>query len=386
MSGADEPRETPPEAAPESAPAAVVPPAAPPHRAAWIALLAGIGIGLVVVGRMLEPLLSVLLLALVAAGLLSPLYKRVLRWFGGRRQLASIAICALLLLVVLAPLFLTGQAVSREALAIYDMTTTQLTTKNMTEFVAQRQPQIDSVNRLLAPFGLDLTPEDVEELIGTAGARLGAFFYREGVAMAGYLVRFVIGFILWVLVVFYLLVDGDRLRSWFHSTLPLPPDQQDLVAHRFTDMAGSIVLGNGIAGVIQGVIGGLMFAALDLPGPALWGLVMGILAFIPVIGISFVYIPATLILLAFGDTQRAVILFVVLAIVSTVVEYMMKPIFVGHRAQIHTLLVFLSLIGGVDAFGAVGLLLGPLMMTAFLTMAGIFQERYRPHLRSRPVR
>lgn len=358
------------------------PTAEPPHRAAWISLLVGLAIGLVVVGRMLEPLVSVLLLALVAVGLLHPVYARVLGWFRGQRALASFTICAGLLVVLLAPLFLTGQAVSREAIAIYELTTTQLTTRNMAEFVAQRQPQLDRVNRFLGPFGGDLTAEDVEEVIGTAGARLGSFFYREGVAMAGYLVRFVVGFILWVLVVFYLLVDGERLREWFQRTLPLPLEQQDLVVHRFSDMAGSIVLGNGIAGVIQGVVGGLMFAALDIPGPALWGLVMGILAFIPVIGISFVYIPTTLILLLIGDTERALILFVVLAVVSTVVEYWLKPIFVGRRAQIHTLLVFISLIGGVDAFGAVGLLLGPLMMTAFLTLASIFQERYRPYVRS----
>jgi predicted PurR-regulated permease PerM len=71
-------------------------------------------------------------------------------------------------------------------------------------------------------------------------------------------------------------------------------------------------------------------------------------------------------------------LFAPLLVVATVVEYWLKPLLVGRRAQMHTLLVFLSLIGGAAAFGAVGLLLGPLMMTAFLTLAGIYRERYRP--------
>ncbi len=76
--------------------------------------------------------------------------------------------------------------------------------------------------------------------------------------------------------------------------------------------------------------------------------------------------------------SRAVALFVPLALVATVVEYWLKPLLVGRRAQMHTLLVFLSLIGGAIVFGAVGLLLGPLMMTAFLTLAGIYRERYSP--------
>jgi predicted PurR-regulated permease PerM len=107
---------------------------------------------------------------------------------------------------------------------------------------------------------------------------------------------------------------------------------------------------------------------------------MAIFAFIPVVGISIVFVPFTLILLIAGETTRAVLLFIPLALVATVVEYWLKPLLVGRRAQMHTLLVFLSLIGGAVVFGPVGLLLGPLTMTAFLTLAGIYRERYRPYL------
>jgi predicted PurR-regulated permease PerM len=142
------------------------------------------------------------------------------------------------------------------------------------------------------------------------------------------------------------------------------------------EMASSLVIGNGVAAVIQGVLGGLVFSMLGLHGAVLWGVVMAILAFIPVVGISLIFVPFSLILLLAGETARAVWLFVPLALVATVVEYWLKPLLVGRRAQMHTLLVFLSLIGGAMVFGAVGLLLGPLMMTAFLTLAGIYRERY----------
>jgi len=209
------------------------------------------------------------------------------------------------------------------------------------------------------------------------GVRIGGFFYKQGVSLAGHLVRFAFGFIFWVLVVFYLLVDGDTFRKWIEGTFPLPVDQQRLVADRFMDMASSLVIGNGFAAVIEGLAGGLVFAILGLQGPILWGVVMGILAFIPVVGISLVFIPFTVILLIAGETTRAILLFVPLAGIATAVEYWLKPLLVGRRAEMHTLLVFLSLIGGVMTFGAVGLLLGPLMMTAFLTLAGIYRERYR---------
>ena len=107
---------------------------------------------------------------------------------------------------------------------------------------------------------------------------------------------------------------------------------------------------------------------------------MGILAFIPVIGISLVFIPAFLILLIAGEVAKAFTVLVPLAVIATVVEYWLKPALVGRRGQMHTLLVFLSLIGGLAAYGALGILIGPLMMTAFLTLVGIYREHYLPWL------
>ncbi len=219
--------------------------------------------------------------------------------------------------------------------------------------------------------------------MNTAGARAGAFFYKQGVSVAKGLVRFVVGFILWVVVLFYLLVDGETARTWFRDALPMPADEQQLLADRFMYMASSLFVGNGLAGIIQGVAGGVVFALADLPGPVLWGAVMGILAFIPVIGISLVFVPASLILLIAGETVNALIVFVPLFLISGVVEYLFKPMLVGRRGRMHALLVFLSLIGGLVAFGAVGILVGPLMMTAFLTLGDHLPGALQPMDRRR---
>ncbi|MEJ2189150.1 MAG: AI-2E family transporter [Acidobacteriota bacterium] len=348
-----------------------------PSRAAWIGLLFALGVCTVVVVMVLAPFFSVILLALVAAGLIRPSYVELVRAFGGRRRAAAVLICILLLVVLLVPAFFIAHEVSQEALAIYEISTTQLTQEKLLEVLGDRQQQLDRINLVLEPFGAKLTVEKVYDLLAAVGVRIGGFFYKQGVSLAGHLVRFAFGFIFWVLVIFYLLVDGDTFRMWIEATFPLPVDQQKLVADRFMDMASSLVIGNGFAAVIEGLAGGLVFAIVGIQGPILWGVVMAILAFIPVVGISLIFIPFTVFLLIAGETSRAFLLFVPLAAVATAVEYWLKPLLVGRRAEMHTLLVFLSLIGGIMTFGAVGLLLGPLMMTAFLTLAGIYRERYR---------
>ncbi len=351
-----------------------------PARASWIALLVAIGISLLVVLRVLAPFASVLLLAVVAAGLIYPPYLRLVNGLRGHRMTAALIVCVFLLVMVLVPLSIIATDVSGEALGFYEMTTTELTERGVLERLQQRQERIEWINSFLEPTGVVLTAEDVSDWLTTLGVRLGAFFYKQGVGLAKGLVRFVFGFIFWVVVIFYLLVDGETARKWFGNTLPMPIKEQQLLSQRFMDMASSLVVGNGLAGLIQGVAGGVVFAIAGLPGPVLWGAVMGVLAFIPVIGISIVFIPAFLILLIAGETTKAFAVFVPLALIATVVEYWLKPMLVGRRGQMHTLLVFLSLIGGLAAYGPMGILIGPLVMTAFLTLVSIYREHYSPWL------
>lgn len=351
-----------------------------PARASWVGLLTAIGVSLLVVMKVLAPFAAVILLAVVAAGLIYPWYLNLVKAVHGRRHLAALFVCVLLVVVVLVPLYIVGRDVSREALGFYEYSTTELSERDAPDQLRARKEQIDRINTFLRPLGIVLTADDVSDWLATAGVRLGGFFYKQGVSVAKGLVRFVFGFIFWVLIVYFLLVDGDDVRRWFRDTVPIPRDEQRQVRSRFMEMASSLVVGNGVAGVIQGVAGGIVFAVLGLPGPVLWGAVMGILAFIPVIGISFVFIPTFIILLIAGETTKAFAVLIPLAAIATVVEYVLKPMMVGRRGEMHPLLVLLSLIGGLAAYGAVGILVGPLVMTAFLTLVSIYREHYRPWL------
>ncbi len=335
-----------------------------------------LGIAVLAVARILEPFFSVVLLALVTAGLIVKPYRALARWLGGRRRLAAVLVSVVLMLAVLAPMFVTVDAVSREAVDFYQITTTQLARRSLLDVLKERHASITLVNRLLEPFGIRLTAGKIYRSLATAGVKLGGFFYRQGVSMAKGLVRLGFGFFFWLLSLYYVLIDGDQLDAWFVGALPIPESQIHRVIRRFIDMAGSLVVGNGLAGLIQGIAGGVVFSLVGIPGPILWGVVMGILAFIPVVGISLIYLPATVILLMTGHPARAMEVAIPLAIIATIVEYWLKPHLVGRRMQMHTLLVFFSLLGGLDAFGPVGLLVGPLMMTAFLTLVELYREYY----------
>ena len=131
-----------------------------------------------------------------------------------------------------------------------------------------------------------------------------------------------------------------------------------------------------IVGLIQGVLGGAIFSVLGLNSPLLWGSVMAILAFLPIFGIGLVMIP-TAVLLAINDRiGEGIFLFVFYIILSFSIEYIVKPKMVGSEVQMHTLLVFLAILGGLSVYGVLGIIYGPLIITAFLTLSDIYLKKY----------
>jgi predicted PurR-regulated permease PerM len=142
-------------------------------------------------------------------------------------------------------------------------------------------------------------------------------------------------------------------------------------------MAGAILVGNGLAGVVQGALGGAMFALFGLRSPFLWGLIMAFLAFLPILGIGLVFIPAAIFLFLKGRIGAAIFFIVFYVLVSGGIEYLLKPKLVGSRVQMHTLLVFLAIMGGLKLFGVLGIIYGPLVVTGFLTLTDIYYANYR---------
>jgi len=117
-----------------------------------------------------------------------------------------------------------------------------------------------------------------------------------------------------------------------------------------------------VIALIQGTLGGIMFAILGLPSPMLWGVVMVIMATIPLAGAAVIWAPAAAILFVAGHPTKAAILFVFGALVIGTIDNFLRPKLVGERSNLHPLFIFFSVLGGLSAFGLIGLLIGPVVL------------------------
>jgi len=162
---------------------------------------------------------------------------------------------------------------------------------------------------------------------------------------------------------FYFLRDRLAANAMIKAWLPLTSTETAQLFRRVVDTVHATVYGTLAVATIQGSLGGLMFWALGLPTPLLWGLVMGLLSIVPVLGAFVIWIPAAILLILDGSWVRALILAAWGGIVVGGIDNVLRPTFVGNRLRLHTIPTFISIVGGIVLFGAPGFILGPLAAT-----------------------
>ncbi len=174
---------------------------------------------------------------------------------------------------------------------------------------------------------------------------------------------------------FYFLRDRRAGISVLRTVLPLTTPEMDRLFARVDDTIHATVYGTLMVAVVQGLLGGLMFWYLGLSAPLLWGVVMGLLAIVPIQGAFIVWIPAALFLLIDGHWGQAAILASWGMFVVGTIDNLLRPILVGNRLQLHTVLAFISVVGGIIVFGPAGLILGPVALTITTVLLEIWPKQ-----------
>ena len=218
----------------------------------------------------------------------------------------------------------------------------------MADVVAQHVPSTDELAKQIAPRLSRLAAGSV-----WAGVELLVAFFA----------------------LFYLLRDREQALAFARSLLPLSRAETDRLFRRVSEVVRARVLGTLLVAAVQGLLGGIMFWWLDLPAPLLWGVVMFLLSILPLLGAAVVWVPAAVFLAMEGDWDKALILALWGSVVIALIDNLLYPLFVGSRLRLHTLLVFIAILGGLLLFGTVGLILGPMVLAVALATLDIWRER-----------
>lgn len=322
-------------------------------------------------GYVLSSFLADAVISFILIGLFSSTYQRILERVKNR-WIASGITTTIVAVALLAPLFGFLYALTLESAVAFD--------RLGFLFHDGGRGLIESTLELAEKSGLKVTREFITDYLRQLATSLNGLVMSFGSAVFGNVLAFTVHAAVEIVMIFYLFADGEHLRKFLFRLSPLPDHEDALLVETFQKVARGVVVGNGLGSAIQGLFGGLAMWAAGLPSPLLWGAVMTVFAFLPLVGITLVVFPATLVLLVQGKTSTALLFLVFCLVMGTLVENIVKTKLIGSAMRMHDLLVFLSIIGGLGAFGVIGFIYGPLIAMLFITLHGLYETHYLPQI------
>jgi len=307
--------------------------------------------GLYLCFRIVAPFVPAMAGALALAVLFAPLHRWLERHLGAGNMAATISVLVVAVIVVVPVLVVASRLINelgRGADSIQTMVAS-----------GSWRAAFDK-HALLAPIG-DWLDKQVD--LGAIVAPVAGWLTRTGTSLVQGSVVQAISVVLVFYMLFYMIRDRAAAMQSLRSLSPLsPPDMSQLFSD-VTDTVHATVYGTLVVSVVQGALGGLMFWWLGLPEPLVWGVVMGLLAVVPVLGAFIIWVPAAIFLALDGHVGSALLLTAWGAIVVGWIDNLLYPMLVGNRLKMHTVVAFVSIVGGLIIFGPAGLILGPVVFT-----------------------
>ena len=330
---------------------------------AFLAVLTVIGV--ILCYRIAAPFIPALTWAVALAVVAHPLHA----WIASRidhRTLAAALSVAVVTAMVMLPFAFVAQQLAQETSAVFDRLKADggaSAWQAMKANAGVLGPIFDWFDRQWSVRG------QVESVSEAALAGVKAVWSASvGVVVGGLVTLFFL---------FYFFRDRQRLIGSVRTILPLSAEESQGVLQRIDDTIHAMIFGSLGVALIQGALGGLMFWLLGLPSPLVWAAVMSVCAILPVMGAALVWVPAAIYLWVTGDSMRALAMVGWGVVVISLIDNVLYPVLVKNRLRMHTIPVFVAIVGGIALFGAAGLVLGPVVLAVTLALLGIWRNRMR---------
>lgn len=301
--------------------------------------------------------------AVVLAILFHPVYEGVVRRMPRFPGLASGITLIITVAFVAVPMYVLGSLLLQQALDVYQAVSDD--PARVFASVMQVVPE-----ERLAQWGI--SADDARAQLATGMQTVSATAFGIAAAATTGTLSFAFKAAIALYLMFFLLKDGRKILQTVSHHFPLPDRHERALFERFVSTVRAVVKGGLIVALAQGIFGGVLFWAVGIPNAVLWGAVMSFLALIPFAGPALVWVPAAAFLLYTGEIFQALMVAVGGSLVVGTIDNLLRPYLVGRDTQMPDGLILISVIGGLSAFGAGGIVVGPVVAALFLSVWQMF--------------
>jgi predicted PurR-regulated permease PerM len=292
---------------------------------------------------------------------------------GTRASVAALLTLGVILVAVILPLSLIGVAVVQEAATLYK----RLETGDLTvqEPLQMLERLLLWVTQYLNRLGIE-TQNLIPNLAG-ATVTISRFVGTQALNLGQDALRLSVMFALMLYLLFFFLRDGPQIVATILYALPLGNTRARRLFVQFATVSRATLKGTVVVALVQGLLGGILFAIVGINAAVLWGALMAVLSLLPALGSALIWVPAAGILLATGHIAKACIVLGAGVLVIGLIDNLLRPLLIGQDTRMPDYLVLVSSLGGLTIFGASGLVIGPILAAMFLTVWDMFAQEHR---------
>ncbi len=322
---------------------------------------------------LLKDYLLALSVGALFAYFLYPLYNKLSeklkskRLAGATLSLGSITIVVVLLFLIILPLVSQTQLLYEKS---EQYITSQISELKNCQNETTSNFECEIGNTLVALLGGEELKEKVTDI-----AKTTSLFFAESITR---IIDSIVSFIIFISIVlfsiFYFLDNGKEIKDTIVELLPLKTDHKMRIIERLEETINAVVVGNVSTALLQGVAGCIIFFILGIGSSMFWGLLMAVFAFIPAVGPAIIWIPAVIILFIKGSFIKATILLIYCIAVLGYIDNVLKPKLISDKIKLSPFIIFLGVMGGLQVFGILGIIFGPLILALLSTFIQIYRE------------
>ena len=306
--------------------------------------------------------------AIVLTILFAPVYK-YLNLKLRKPFIASLTTILLIFLIVLIPGFFILAAVTDEAITIIKaIESGDINLEQLLLTLTQFSPKI---SEWLTTLGLDIN--QLTKQISTIAIGTGQYAISLIMSVGQNILRFSLLFFIMIYLLFFFLKDGSQIVIKCIKVFPLDDNQERFLLEKFSSVTKATVKGTIIVGIVQGLIGGVIFMLLDIQAAVLWGVMMAFLSIIPGIGTAIIWFPAVCIFLINGAFLKAILLLLSGIFIIGLVDNFLRPYLVGKETKLPDYLILLTTLGGVSLVGLSGFVIGPIVAALFIALWSLLE-------------
>ncbi|HLD31901.1 MAG TPA: AI-2E family transporter [Patescibacteria group bacterium] len=335
----------------------------------FFSLLILLGLGVI---YLIRPFLYPIFWAAIVAILFTPAYIFFTRHLKNK-NISAILTVILVIAILFLPLTGLGLAVFNESIDLYY-------SASNTDWGAQVEGLAKRLdNTRLEPLIIKIQ-NDWPQYATTIARGVSAFLFNSLKSFTQNSLRFFLLFFLMLYSLFYFLRDGQEIIKRLIRLSPLGDKYEKMLSEKFTSTARATIKGNLFVGVIQGVLGGLVFWITGINGALIWAIIMIFLSLIPAVGSFLIWLPAGVIMLATGHTWEGATILIVGTLLISTIDNLLRPLLVGKDIQLHPLVILFTTLGGLMMFGISGFVIGPVLASLFFAVMSIYEHHYQHQL------